>query len=78
MSHEIRYSLNNTKNSEKLLKHKINFFNEELPKPIEEYKVPDFGVEPDIVTSLNNMRRAESVLNHKFNVTKESVPENAP
>ena len=40
-----------------------------------DYKVADFGMDPEIATSLKNMVGAESSLNHKFDVTKESVPE---
>jgi len=64
------------------LKHKLNFFNEPVP-PKEEshpvnYAVPDFGVDPDIITSLANMGQAESSLKHKLGITKDSVYENAP
>jgi hypothetical protein len=42
------------------------------------YKVADFGQDPEITTSLSNMQNAESDLSHKFSVTKESVPEYSP
>jgi hypothetical protein len=79
MDHEIKYSLNNTKNTETKLKHKLNFMNDPVP-PIEDnhpmnYPVADFGMDPEIVTSLKNMVGAESSLNHKFDVTDKSVPE---
>jgi hypothetical protein len=54
--------------------------NDPLPKddhPVD-YKVPDFGMDPDIATSLSNMKTAEVDLDHKFGVTAESIPENAP
>jgi len=76
------YTDNNIKTTEKKLNHKLNFFND--PVPLKEdshpvnYKVADFGMDPDIITSLSNMGQAESSLNHKLGVTKDSVYENAP
>lgn len=82
LAHETKYTLNNIKNAEIKLKHKLNFMNDPVPPtdddhPVD-YKVPDFGMDPDIKTSLYNMGAAEQSLDHKFGVTKESVYENAP
>ena len=82
IAHETKYTLNNIKNAELKLKHKLNFFNDPVPPLADDhpmnYKVADFGQDPEITTSLNNMVAAESDLGHKFGVTKESVQENAP
>jgi len=79
IAHETRYTLNNIKNAEIKLKHKLNFMNDPVP-PIEDdhpmgYKVADFGMDPEISTSIKNMKNAESDLFHKFEVTDKSVPE---
>jgi len=50
LDHDITTSLNNTKNQELRLKHKINFPNEEIPvdqHPMN-YFVPDFGLDEDV------------------------------
>jgi hypothetical protein len=80
MAHETRYTLNNIKNAEKKLNHKLNFMNDPLPKddhPVD-YKVADFGIDRDIQASIKNMKNAEVSLGHKFGVKKQSVAENAP
>jgi hypothetical protein len=56
--------------------------NDPVPLPIDDfpinYKVADFGMDPDIATSLTNMAGAESSLDHVFGVTKDSVYVEAP
>ena len=62
IDHDTRISLNNTKNTELKLKHNLNFMNDPVPMPIDDfptgYKVADFGQDPEITTSLTNMANA--------------------
>jgi len=81
LDHETQYTLNNIKNQELAMKHKLNFMNDPIPAVEEShpinYAVADFGMDPEIVTSLRNMVGAESSLNHKFGVTDKSIADNA-
>jgi len=61
MDHEIKYTENNIKLTETLLKHKLNFMNDDLKKdeyPMN-YKVADFGVDEDVKYTQKNIGNAE-------------------
>ena len=66
LDHEIRYTQNNIANTEKSMKHKLNFMNDPVPpkdqdRPIN-YKVPDFGVDEDVKNTQYNIGNAENSL----------------
>lgn len=69
--HDIDDSLKSTSATEASMGHRLNFFNEDLPKPLGGYTVPDFGVDHDVAVTQSNEKNAEESLSHEWNPTQD-------